>query len=77
MIRISDVAGAAGWARPAASTPSRAGDLQDPSTWFDGDAAGTDVRISGDPSAASRGLSVEQHAARVLGFLCGERDAAG
>jgi|GraSoiStandDraft_41_1057321.scaffolds.fasta_scaffold456200_2 hypothetical protein len=76
MIRISDIAGAAGWARPAASSSSRAGDLHDPSTWFDGDAAGAEVRISGDPGPASRGLSVEQHAGRVLGLLCGERDDA-
>ena len=74
MIRASDLAAAASWARPA--TASQRADAQDPSTWFDGAAAGLDVRISGDLSLASRGLSVEQHAARVLMQLCGEPDAS-
>ena len=75
MIRVSDLANVAAWARPASSSTRT--DLQDPSTWFDGDAAGADVRITSDASPASRGLSVEQHAGRVLMHLCGERDGAG
>ncbi|HEV8313958.1 MAG TPA: hypothetical protein VGQ23_12890 [Burkholderiaceae bacterium] len=75
MIRLSDVANAAAWTRPAAPAP-RGGELNDPSSWFDGDAAGAEVRICGDLAPGSRGLSIEQHAARVLAFLCGERDAA-
>jgi len=73
MIRISDLANAAAWARPV-STPARA-DAQDTSGWFSADAAG-DVRLSADPGPESRGLSVEQHAGRVLAALCGERDGA-
>lgn len=73
MIRISDLANAAAWSRPV-STPSRV-DTQDPSSWFTDDAA-ADVRLCADPGPASRGLSVEQHAGRVLAALCGERDSA-
>ena len=44
-------------------------------SWFDADAVNGDTRISADLDPASRGLSVAQHAARVLQHLCGERDA--
>jgi hypothetical protein len=74
MIRVSDLTNPAAWARPA-TTPAAArgsGDLNDPSSWFDGAVSG-DVRIGGDPPPHARGLSAEQHAARVLGFLCGDR----
>ena len=73
MIRISDLANAAAWAR-SPGTPSRADATQDPSSWFSGDAVGADVRLSGDVAPSARGLTVEQHAGRVLAALCGERD---
>jgi hypothetical protein len=44
-------------------------------SWFDADSVSGDTRISADLDPASRGLSVAQHAARVLQHLCGERDA--
>ena len=73
MIRISDLANAAAWSRPVNASP-RSDSTQDPSTWFNGDTIGADVRLSGDVSPGSRGLTVEQHASRVLAHLCGERD---
>ena len=72
MIRASDLTNAAVWARPATVSPRAGADARDASTWFDGDAAG-DARISADLNPASRGLSVEQHATRILAQLCGER----
>lgn len=54
------------WVRPL-STASRA-DPRDATAWFDA-APGPDVTISGDLAPASRGLSVEQHASRVLMHL--------
>jgi hypothetical protein len=44
-------------------------------SWFDPATVSADVCISADLDPASRGLSVAQHAARVLQHLCGERDA--
>jgi hypothetical protein len=47
------------------------------SSWFDGESAPAEVRIGADLNAASRGLSVAQHAAQVLANLCAEpRDEA-
>jgi hypothetical protein len=74
MIRVSDLANAAAWTRPATSA-SRT-EAREPASWFDGEATGVDVHISGDLSPSSRSLSVEQHASRVLSFLCGEQDPA-
>jgi hypothetical protein len=63
--------------RPGGAAPGRpAADVKDASGWFDLDPAATDVRITGDVSLAVRGLSVEQHAQRVLAQLCGEPDDA-
>jgi hypothetical protein len=45
-----------------------------PASWFDPSAVGADTPIGADLDPASRGLSVEQHAARVLQHLCGEGD---
>jgi hypothetical protein len=45
-----------------------------PASWFDPAGVSADACISADLDPASRGLSVEQHAARVLQHLCGERD---
>ncbi len=70
MIRPSDLHIASGWARPAA-TPSRS-EAQDPSAWFDGNDPSVQEPIGADLSPASRGLSVQQHASRVLAFLCGD-----
>jgi hypothetical protein len=77
MIRISDLANAAAWARASSPAPraDRADATQDPSAWFNGDTIGADVRLTGDLSPGARGLTVEQHASRVLAHLCGERDA--
>ena len=73
MIRISDFAAAAAWARPLATTTVRA-EAQDASGWFTPDAVSAEVRLSGDLDPAARGLTVDQHAARVLASLCGERE---
>jgi len=68
MIRATDFVNASAWARPAsAESPA---DSADPSIWFDDDGASVDVCVSPGLSPASRGLSVEQHANRVLSFLC-------
>lgn len=59
-----------------APAPARASNGAQPSAanWFDADAIGGDVRIAGDVGLASRGLTVEQHAARVLVHLRGDAD---
>lgn len=80
MIRPSDFANVASWARATSSSSWR---VDTPaatnagSSWFEGDAPGPTTSIAGDPSLASRGLSVEQHTACVLIHLLGERDARG
>ena len=75
MIRLPDF-DASQWARSASTAPARpAADAKDASSWFDVDVVGADVRIHGDVSLAARGLSVEQHAQRVLAQLCGDPDA--
>ena len=53
---------------------SRSGQAGSPASWFDPTTVSADTRISADLSPASRGLSVEQHAAQVLQHLCAERD---
>jgi hypothetical protein len=73
MIRISDLANAAALARPLGA-PARV-DTREPSAWFD-EGALRDVQLSADPAPFARGLSVDQHAARVLAALCGEPDGA-
>jgi hypothetical protein len=75
MIRASDLA-ASQWLRPVSSPSARGADAKDATSWFDVDAVGAGVAISGDVSLAARGLSVEQHANRVLAQLCGDPDAA-
>jgi len=62
----------AGWVPPA--PVARSTNATSPAAWFDSSGVGADTRISADLSLDSRGLSVEQHAARVLQHLCGERD---
>lgn len=75
MIRVSDLTPSQ-WMRPAQSSVARTADTRDATSWFDVDAMSAGVTISGDLSAAARGLSVEQHAQRVLAQLCGEPDSA-
>ena len=45
--------------------------------WSDDPSLGAGFSIVGDPSLSARGLTVEQHAERVLLHLRGERDAGG
>jgi hypothetical protein len=75
MIRVSDFMPlAAAGARPLSSSP-RAAEALNPSSWFDGDGLSAGARIGVDLGAASRGLSVAQHAERVLAHLCGPDEA--
>jgi hypothetical protein len=53
---------------------ARGANATSPSSWFDASAVSADTRISADLSPASRGLSVDQHAAQVLSHLMGERE---
>jgi hypothetical protein len=53
---------------------ARSANATSPASWFDPAPVSADTCISADLNPASRGLSVEQHAAQVLQHLCGERD---
>jgi hypothetical protein len=53
---------------------ARSAHAASPASWFDSSSVSEGARISADLDPASRGLSVEQHAARVLQHLCAERD---
>jgi hypothetical protein len=77
MIRGSDLPNAAVWTQTAIAAPRVPSDARtrDASSWFRTDAPLSADRISGDVSAAARGLSVEQHAAAVLAHLRGEPEA--
>jgi hypothetical protein len=68
MIRPSDFASASTWLRPTATSPRA--DMRDAVAFFDVDASSLPARISSDLSPAARGLSVDQHAAKVLSHLC-------
>ncbi len=74
MIRIPDL-GAPQW-MSASLSPVRPADAKDQSSWFDAEAVGASMNITGDLNLAARGLGVEQHASRVLAQLCGEPDAS-
>jgi hypothetical protein len=76
MIRVADLVPTLA---PPLSTPrsARAADATRVETWFDAAAADGAVRIGVDLRPSSRGLSVEQHAARVLAHLCGEAEDRG
>ncbi len=74
MIRPTDLGPVISWAH--ATTSSWRAETRPATSWFDPDAAVTDTPIVGDPSLSARGLSVEQHAARVLMHLRGERDVS-
>ena len=58
----------------ALAPAARSGNAGSPASWFDLATVSADTHISADLHPASRGLSVEQHAAQVLQHLCGERD---
>lgn len=72
IVRASDFAGvlgAAGWVCPAGATDATG--PADARKLFEG-AAGTSAVIRADVATGARGLTIEQHAERVLGLLCGE-----
>lgn len=58
----------------AAPASARAAQAASPASWFDAAAVSGDTSITASLDPASRGLSVDQHAARVLGHLCGTRE---
>jgi hypothetical protein len=58
--------------RPSSPLQGHSVEALNPASWFDGDglsAAATGTRIGVELSPASRGLSVAQHAERVLAHL--------
>ncbi|NRF67240.1 hypothetical protein HLB44_09620 [Aquincola sp. S2] len=72
MIRAADLMPLASTGlRPAPALRDSAETLN-PSSWFDGDGLSAATRIGVELGAASRGLSVAQHAERVLAHLCGD-----
>ncbi len=73
MIRASDLTSLAPW---TLATPVHAPRVavRDGATWFDAGAPAPDTAICGDLGPASRGLSVEQHAQRVLAHLRDDGD---
>jgi hypothetical protein len=73
-MRVSDVAPMV--LSPPTTAAPRSTNTLSPSSWFDDAAACGELHIGVDLGAASRGLSVDQHAARVLMHLCGDRDAS-
>ena len=74
MIRASDLApwAPAGPRAAPAAREAAAGGTPNPASWFDGDAACADTRIGIALGFAGRGLSVAQHAERVLAQLCAD-----
>ena len=73
MIRASDLMPLATAAlRPAPAAREAADGTLNPSSWFDGGAMATNTRIGIELGFASRGLSVAQHAERVLAHLCAD-----
>jgi hypothetical protein len=77
MIRASDIAGAVPWTSPLLTPSSRADErfaTTSAGTWFDAGELTPQASIFGDLGPAARGLSVEQHAGRVLMHLRDETD---
>jgi hypothetical protein len=72
MIRASDLMPLAGASLRPAAAPREGNGALNPASWFDGDALGADTCIGVALGAAGRGLSVAQHAERVLCHLCGD-----
>lgn len=74
MIRANEFNNTAAlWARPLPAVSAR-GDARDAAGWFDASGTPADVAIGGDLAPAARGLSVEQHASRVLMHLRDDGD---
>ena len=74
MIRANEFANTAAlWTRPL-TVPSSRSDVRDTAGWFDAAGIGASVTIAGDLAATARGLSVEQHASRVLMHLRDDSD---
>jgi hypothetical protein len=74
MIRLPDLAQTAAWSSPSAAPPRA--EAHDLSTWFQGGASASGRPISSDLQPVARGLSVEQHAERVLMHLCSAPNGA-
>jgi len=72
MIRASDLMPLAGAGLRPIAAPRESGAALNPSSWFDGEGLTADTRIGVALGAAGRGLSVAQHAERVLSHLCGD-----
>ena len=72
MIRAADLMPLAGAALRPAPAPSGSAAALNPSSWFDGDGLSADTRIGVGLGTAGRGLSVAQHAERVLAQLCAD-----
>jgi hypothetical protein len=79
MIRASDFTPLAALAIAPLSPlqDGRGAQTLNPSSWFDGDGFSADARIGVELDRACRGLSVAQHAERVLAQLFGEFDESG
>lgn len=73
MIRGPDIASTAQWARQSL-TPASTANTRDAASWFDAGTGAAEPTIHADLSAASRGLTVQQHADRVLMHLRDEAD---
>ncbi|HSB23434.1 MAG TPA: hypothetical protein VLE94_10035 [Burkholderiaceae bacterium] len=74
MLRANEFTNTAAlWARPLPAVSSR-GDAREAAGWFDAGGTSADVVIGGDLALAARGLSVEQHASRVLMHLRDDGD---
>lgn len=75
MIRVSDLVSQSPSLRSLSPLqPLGAAQALNPSSWFDGDGLNAGTRIGVALDSASRGLSVAQHAERVLSHLCGGGD---
>lgn len=72
MIRAADLMPLAGAALRPATTASGSAAALNPSSWFDGDGLSAGTRIGVGLGTAGRGLSVAQHAERVLAQLCSD-----
>jgi hypothetical protein len=74
MIRASDFATTAPW-MPTPSPVAKRADVREAAGWFEGwSGAATQGTIRGERHPAVCGLSVEQHASRVLAHLRDDDD---